>query len=120
MHNYKTFWIDRLQSDPVYSNTRFKQYGTKYPPFEIDKEIIDIVDLEEFLLVESNRLPFFVGTQYGIVPRLESIPGLHEQPRIIAILGKSMLSGHVAGLTIILLNKVGSEKLAYFTNMPLK
>ena len=61
--------------------------------------MIDSVSENEFEQEESERIPFFLGTQFGIRPNLESSLTLHEN-QIIAILAKSVLSGSVFWLSI--------------------
>jgi len=53
---------------------------------------IDIVDEITFLKLETNRIPLFIGTQFGVYPKkyadLEAFHG-----RKIGFIGKSLLSG---------------------------
>jgi len=65
---------------------------------------VDHVELEEFLQLEEERLPLLIGTQFGFFPRLNKINGFFLEPRVIALLSKSVLSGNVAGLTICLIS----------------
>lgn len=121
MHEYKTYWIDWLQADPIYCNMRFKKLGNTYPLFEIDDGLIDEVEIEEFLCYDPDRIPFFIGSQFGIIPYFKNIPGLRDSDRLVAILNKSLLSGCVAGLRLIILKKdVGSFRIRYFPNTPFK
>lgn len=94
------YWIPKLKNDPNYSQIRFKRLEKGYPPFEIEESLIDTVSLEEFIRIEDNRLPLFIGTQFGIHPNINNIPDLFNGAKLVAILGKSMLSGCVSGVTL--------------------
>jgi hypothetical protein len=106
MEQQSSLWIKHMKEYPDYPELRFKKlnsgfYG--YPLFNFDKSILDNVDLETFLMVEKDRIPLFVGTQFGIYPGLTDLPDFYKEDRTIAILGKSILSGHVSGLGLYLL-----------------
>ena len=103
---YTKNWITKFRNDDRSCHLRFKILESGfggYPRFEIDEELIDKIGLEDFIKNENNRIPFFVGTQMGIYPQINSIPGFYNGDKIIAILGKSVLSGHVAGLRIVMI-----------------
>ena len=104
MKDISTYWIRHFKQNPEYGHLRFKKldkvkYG--YPPFDIDESLIDIVDLETFTKVEDNRIPLFIGTQFGLYPWFYDYAEFYKDGKIIAILGKSVSSGHVADLRII-------------------
>ncbi len=94
------YWIKKFKNDPQNLNIKFKSPFMGSIPFEIDEDIFDRVELEEFVKIEQNRIPLFLGSQFGIAPRINEIPDFFNGEKIIAILAKSMLSGHVSGLTI--------------------
>jgi hypothetical protein len=107
------YWIAKFQKDSTYGNMRFKMLETlktKYPPFEIDNTIIDKVDLSTFIKDDDNRIPFFIGSQFGLSPG-HPLSYFHktENVRIIAILGKSFLSGCVFGITLYKIEKNDGE-----------
>ena len=60
--------------------------------------------------------PFFIGTQFGIYPKIDEIPNFLNEPKIIAVFGKSILSGCVAGLSIykVCEEKTEEVEIAYF------
>lgn len=93
-------WIQKFKQDPLHGHKRFKRLQTGYPPFEIDDDLIDIVDLESFIKVEEDRIPLFIGTQFGIYPRIDKVPNFINGRKLVAILGKSLLSGHVAAVSL--------------------
>lgn len=97
---WTTCWIKKFKEEQKNCQKRFKRLERGYPPFELDESLIDIVDMEEFILIEEFRIPIFVGSQFGIYPRLEKMPEFFNGRKVIAILSKSLLSGHVSGLTI--------------------
>ncbi|HEY5124363.1 MAG TPA: hypothetical protein VIK14_11570 [Ignavibacteria bacterium] len=90
--------------NPEYGHLRFKKLDKGflgYPPFDIDKNLIDEVDLDTFIKNEETRIPLFIGTQFGLYPWFYEFPDFYNEDKIIAILGKSVLTGHIAGLRII-------------------
>lgn len=97
---WTTCWIKKFKEEQKNRQKRFKRLERGYPPFELDESLIDIVDMEEFILIEEFRIPIFVGSQFGIYPRIEKMPEFFNGRKVIAILSKSLLSGHVSGLTI--------------------
>lgn len=93
-------WINNLRKDERFKDIRLKRLEKGYPPFEIDESLIDIVSAEEFVKIEEKRLPLFIGSQFGIHPEMNNIPDFFNGHKLIAILGKSLLSGSVDGLSI--------------------
>ena len=116
-------WVQRLKDNPEYQNTRFKILNVGYPPFIFSKELLDIVDENDFLTIEKERIPLFIGSQFGVRPKIQ-FP--YYDNIIIAILSKSLLSGHVACLAfykiiprIIVDNVIlefDQEKIIVFSN----
>jgi hypothetical protein len=97
---WTTFWVKKFKEEQKNRQKRFKRLDRGYPPFDLDESLIDIVDMEEFVMIEELRIPIFVGSQFGIYPRIEEMPKFFNGRKVIAILSKSLLSGHVSGLTI--------------------
>jgi hypothetical protein len=97
---WTTFWVKKFKEEQKNRQKRFKRLDRGYPPFDLDESLIDIVDMEEFVMIEELRIPIFVGSQFGIYPRIEEMPEFFNGRKVIAILSKSLLSGHVSGLTI--------------------
>jgi len=114
------YWIKSFMKDQKHGRKRFKRLDKGYPQFEIDESLIDIVDFEEFIQIEEGRIPFFVGSQFGIQPKIDDIPQFFNGEKQIAVLGKSLLSGHVAGLTIFQIGKdekkFNFNEIAYYEN----
>ena len=97
-------WEYHYQQDVTYGNVGFKTLKNGgYPRFTISEVPIDEVGLHDFLKHEDKRIPLIIGSQFGFFPRLNRINGFFLEPRIIALLSKSVLSGCVAGLTICLI-----------------
>ena len=86
----------------------------------ITNEIADCVELDEFLKIEENRIPLFTGSQFGIFPKTEEIFKDDGEKRTIGILGQSMLSGWVTGISLYSFsnNKIG-ENFYIFKNKEL-
>lgn len=104
MRKTNHYWESHYLKDTTYGNVGFKKLQNGgYPQFTIAEIPIDQVDLQIFLKPETERIPLIIGTQFGFFPRLTQIPGLFHEPRVIALLSKSVLSGSVAGLTICLI-----------------
>jgi hypothetical protein len=68
------YWIKRLEEDEQYGNIRFKILNEGFHKLGIKTNKIDIVELDEFIKIDPVRIPLFVGTQFGIYPRIESVP----------------------------------------------
>jgi len=101
MNPQTTYWIKHFKLNPEYGHLRFKKLDngfSGYPPFEFDETLIDEVDLNTFIKKEETRIPLFIGTPMGLYPLLYKIPNFLTEDKIVAILGKSLLTGHVAGL----------------------
>lgn len=103
MKEHSQNWIKHFKANPEFGKYRFKKLekGFKgYPAFDFDDSILDIVDLETFMIVEKDRIPLFVGTQFGMYPWFYNFPDFYDQEKIVAVLGKSLLSGHITGVSI--------------------
>ena len=97
-------WEYHYLQDPTYSSVGFKTLvDGGYPRFTIKEIQIDEVDKNDFMKPEVDRIPLIIGSQFGFFPRLNRINGFFLEPRIIALLSKSVLSGCVASLTICLI-----------------
>ena len=120
MKEHTTYWIKHFKENKEFAHLRFKRLKGKvyggYPRFDIDESLIDDVELDDFVKIEKNRIPFFIGSQFGISPIMDKIPNFYNGDKIIGILGKSLLSGSVAGLTIC--KCVGNKrvKIVHFKN----
>ena len=105
MKHSTSWWESHLLNDDIFGDIRFKKLnGGQYVPYNISSVPVDSVSLDIFLKDEDKSLPLIIGTQFGFFPRLNTIPGFFLNPRIIALLSKSALSGNVAGLTICLIS----------------
>jgi hypothetical protein len=104
MKHSTSWWESHLLSDEAYGNIRLKKLdGGQYIPYNISSIPVEPVGLDVFLKEEDNRLPLLLGTQFGFFPRLNNIPGFYLEPRVVALLSKSVLSGSIAGLSICLI-----------------
>ncbi len=107
-------WVPLFIKDERFNDYRFKIFspnGTVTFAFDFISEWIDIVtDIEEFNSFEIRRIPLFIGTQFGVYPKVFEEDRILHTP-IVGILFKSILSGHVSGLSIysVNLNKKGGE-----------
>jgi len=120
MKHSTTWWESHLLSDEVYGNIRLKKLdGGQYVPYNIASIPVESVDIDIFLKLEDKRLPLIIGTQFGFFPRLNTIPGFYLEPRIVALLSKSVLSGNVAGITVCLITD-GSKQWKIIRDFPNK
>jgi hypothetical protein len=125
MINHK-YWVRHLKENPYYNHLRFKKLNkgfNGYPPFDFDDIPIDLVDLETFIRIEENLIPLFIGTQFGLYPWFYEFPDFYNGDKIIAILSKSELSGHVARLSLYKVDAhskhssyTKEQKIIYFKN----
>jgi hypothetical protein len=106
------YWIHHWKNDPIFGNKRFKKLDRVYPSFDIDESLIDTVNMDEFLKIEEDRIPFFIGSQFGIAPGFE-IAGFFNGEKVVAILKKSLMSGMVVGL---FLYKIGADETKFSNN----
>jgi hypothetical protein len=93
-------WVKHFRAHKEYSAVKFKILNCGYPKFNLPEGISVRVEVDEFIAAEENRIALFIGTQFGIYPNINKIPGIYNTQKRIAILAKSMLSGCVAGLGI--------------------
>lgn len=126
MKEHSVYWLKQFKENQEFGNIRFKRldkgfYG--YPPFDFDDSILDTVDLETFIKVEKNRIPLFVGTQFGMYPWFYDFPDFYNEDKTIAVLGKSLLSGLIAGLALYKVDANSKhacyskeQKVIYFKN----
>jgi len=104
MKDSTTWWESHLLRDEIYGNIRLKKLdGGQYVPYNIASIPVEPVGTDVFLKLEDKRLPLIIGTQFGFFPRLNTIPGFYLEPRIVALLSKSVLSGSVAGMSFCLI-----------------
>ena len=66
------YWIKHYKNDNQFGKMRFK-VRKKFSKdlIRIDWEMVDFVEDDEFVKIEPNRLPLFIGSQFGITPRIE-------------------------------------------------
>jgi len=112
MRIYTVRWVDALEQDSNYNHIRFKKLNIQYPRFNIFFDLMDEVELVDFIKSEPNRLPLFIGSPLGISPK----PDCLSTGQIFAILSKSLLSGCVAGLAIYRKTDGGMERIHYIHN----
>jgi hypothetical protein len=109
MKHSTSWWESHLLNDDIFGDIRFKKLnGGQYVPYNISSVPVDSVSLDIFLKDEDKSLPLIIGTQFGFFPRLNTIPEFYLEPRVVALLSKSVLSGNVAGISICLIP--GREK----------
>lgn len=108
-----SYWVSKLLNHQEYSHLRFKILKKGYPNFDFYPGMLDPVSKQEFNRYEKYRLPLFIGTQLGLYPKTSSLFFYHD--RIIAILGKSTLSGHVSGLSLYRI-KAGDNRINMLNN----
>lgn len=126
MKEHSFYWLEQFKLHPEFGKYRFKRLdkGFKgYPPFDFDESLLDVVDLETFIKIEKNRIPLFIGTQFGLYPWFYDFPEFYNEEKIIAVLGKSVLSGHVACLSLYKVDANSKHasyskehRVAYFNN----
>jgi hypothetical protein len=112
------YWVKEMRYNSRWSNIRFKKIDCGYPNFVMYSNLYDVENLENFITPEINRLPLFIGSQFGIQPKLEDIFKSYDENIQIAVLNKSLLSGAVAGLKIYLLKtNYELEEIIFFKNI---
>ena len=97
-HKYSTNWTYAFLADKRFHFKGFKTLGFT-TMFSCDKDLLDVVDLEEFNKID-DRLPLFLGTMCGRFPYFEKIPGFFNGDKYMGVISKSLLSGSVFGMTL--------------------
>jgi len=126
MKKHNLYWLKHFWENQEFGSFRFKRLDkgfNGYPSFDFDESLLDIVNLDAFIKVEENRIPLFIGTQFGLYPWFYNYPEFYSEEKIIAVLGKSVLSGHVAGLALYKVDANSkhacyseANKIIYFEN----
>jgi len=99
-YNVKLNWLKSFQASSKFGNMTFKCLDVNFPLFEKKDEFFTKVDLATFNKIEEDRIPFFIGTQFGIYPNINKLEGFFNGRKQVALLAKSLLSGLVHGLII--------------------
>ena len=86
----------KLRASPLYADLSFKRLSGIYLDSVIKDNSVVQVSLEVFVS-RDLRVPLFLGTQFGLHPRLKDIGPLQDG-KIAAILCKSVLSGLISGV----------------------
>jgi hypothetical protein len=116
------YWISHFKKDPIYGTKRFKTLKAYQGSIQIDPDIVDYVSEEEFVKVEQDRIPLGVGSQFGIYPTIVYKPDsvFFNGEKVVALIFKSLLSGHVDGLHLFHIGKDEKtflrRKIRYFPN----
>jgi hypothetical protein len=98
------WWTRHFYEDYAYNHLRFKFLRNNTIPFDFPEELLDRVSERVYCRTERRRIPLFIGTQFGIYPRFETVSDLFGKEKLIAVLGKSLLSGHVGSLSIFFMD----------------
>ncbi len=96
----KHAWLSKWLEDPAYVRIRFKMLEKGYPPVDFPPELVTKVPLNMFNRIEAERIPLFIGSQFGVHPRPGNLEGFFNGEKLIAVLVKSLLSGHISGMNL--------------------
>lgn len=96
LHSFNSWRNDSQFKDCIFKTC----YPSMFERYHVEG-IIDAVSREEYITKEANRIPIFIGSQFGIAPKPEDVELVFARNKYVAILSKSQLSGHVHGLRII-------------------
>jgi len=103
LNGYEDSWVKKFKSHPEFEHIKLKALEPcigGFPPISLRAGMYDVVDIEEYCAIEAHRIPLFVGCQFGVYPKVKKLPEFFNGEKLIAILGKSVTSGHVSGLKI--------------------
>ncbi len=108
-HQYRAFrtetlpgniWWRAFLDDPDYGHYKLKRLDTSLTErFNCHLSVVPAVGKEEFILLEKDRLPLLIGTQFSTSPRPDYIFN-DKQNRVVAAIGFSPFSGIILGLAI--------------------
>ncbi len=121
MNKKEQLWFFHFKQDEEFGHLRIKCLktgtGFGYPFFSLDKAYYDSVDIAEFIKIENDRIPFFVGMPIaGVSPRMEDIPGFYNGKKMVMVLSKSSFSTTVGGVSIYVCDNGLTETLITFRN----
>ena len=108
-------WYQELKYHPHWKHYSFKKLNCEYPKFKSPVGLITEVEEDQFIKQEEFVLPFFIGSQFGVFPKVEIFADL-KAPILLARLDKSLLSGCVAGLSIGIWHKREFKEIEFFKN----
>lgn len=91
------YWYFWFKKHPLLRDLRIIT-TKKGPRFTLDSNRFEFVSDKVFFTPDETAIPLFLGSQFGLYPREESVPDDYEG--FVAVLGKSLLSGVVAGVGI--------------------
>lgn len=91
-------WAQKLTEYDLWEDFHFKWYKPNQVRFDFVEGKIDLVESWEEFCLTDGRIALLVGSQFGIIPKPDQTLLLNQKR--IAILRKSLLSGHVDSLTI--------------------
>jgi|LakMenE01Jun11ns_1017448.scaffolds.fasta_scaffold9317263_1 hypothetical protein len=111
-YNAKLNWLKSFQASSKFGNMTFKCLDVNYPLFEKKDEFFTKVDLATFNKIEEDRIPFFIGSRFGIYPNINKLEGFFNGRKQVALLAKSLLSEFVYGL--IIYGELKGEKVFIF------
>lgn len=115
-HIYQSYWVQTFLTESNFKNLRLKKPKSGMPETFLPKKIAYEVEKDEHIRPESGRLPFFLGTQFGIIPKITDEMLEELEGQLIAVLGKSLLSGCVAGLELSIIHKGERRKICFIRN----
>ena len=97
---------------------KYKALNSGYPNINFPDNV-EFVDDNDFIRNETDRIPLFIGTQFGIYPsKFSDLNRLKGQK--IAVIGKSLLSGVQTELKEYLLDNKKIEFLNKINTIELK
>jgi hypothetical protein len=103
MKNNQRNWIPAFRSNEEFGHLRFKVLSTKEGDkhtSEINEELVDYVDIDEFNRIDFNRVPLFEASRYGILPNIDELAGFNTKTKIIAVIHKNIYSGCIYNLSL--------------------
>jgi hypothetical protein len=103
MKNNQRNWILAFRANEEFGHLRFKILSTKQVDkhtSDIDEELVDYVDIDEFNRIDVDRVPLFEASRYGILPNIDELPGFNTKTKIIAVIHKNIYSGCIYNLSL--------------------
>ena len=110
--------FERYLSSSQWKEVSFKKLShSNYFPSEGTGGIIETVSPRDFRKREGNRIPLFLGNQFGIFPSLENSLN-PEGKSCFGVFHKKAMAGHISGISVFFYypQKKRIEKIANFPN----
>ena len=108
-NHQKLIWARKIEFDIEKSDIKFKMLETDNFEHNILQKYSTIVSSSKFIKIDSH-VPILLGNGKDIFANLNTLEGFFDEPRVIVVLNKFMLSGNIIDLSLY---EISSSKLNF-------